>query len=243
MRRRWWTHALKRHRARPEQVKNSFLRHACLEVRLLGDQPASREVSSSRAHRVLVRAIMTRQAAARGPVSAATPSDTLIGSVCGALWLIRTVSQQRRYPGRETPILPSKSAISDLTNKVIAVLYPRHFGPPGLRARETDAFFEATLHAVLDPRALQIELELALDPRLSPDTLGTTSTVPCRVRNPSARRPLVCGGRQSGSAPRGRCRPSAGLRTRRGSACKADARVLASRPTHRPATPRNCANR
>lgn len=118
---------------------------------------------------------MARQAMVRGPQAEITPASALISSVCGELRLIRTVSQQRRYPGRATPILPSKNAISDVTNLTIAALYPRHFGPPGLRAKETDDFVEATLRTVLDGLSRQIELELALDPKSAPDTIQTTA--------------------------------------------------------------------
>ncbi|MDR7127452.1 serine O-acetyltransferase EpsC [Pseudotabrizicola sp. 4114] len=118
---------------------------------------------------------MARQATLRGPEPASPTASALISTVCGELRLIRTVSQQRRYPGRATPILPSKSAVSDLANQTIAALYPRHFGPPGLHAKETDAFVEAALRAVLDGLTRQIGLELSLDPKSSPETLSTTA--------------------------------------------------------------------
>jgi serine O-acetyltransferase len=62
-----------------------------------------------------------------------------IAGIAERLRLLRMISQQRRYKGRPTPELPSKTEIIDILNDVVGLLYPRHFGPVGLTAEETDA--------------------------------------------------------------------------------------------------------
>jgi serine O-acetyltransferase len=88
------------------------------------------------------------------------------------LRLTRIVSQEKRYKGRPTPDLPSRDAVIGLGEKVVAVLYPRHFGPPGLVPAETDAFVRAELRAVQTVLAQQAALELRLlggDASAAPD--------------------------------------------------------------------------
>ncbi|MCB6179969.1 hypothetical protein LHP98_17760 [Rhodobacter sp. Har01] len=67
------------------------------------------------------------------------PAPLGLDGVAERLRLIRIVSQQRRYHGRPTPRLPSKAEIIGLLNDVEGLLYPRHFGPPGLTPDETEA--------------------------------------------------------------------------------------------------------
>ncbi len=83
-------------------------------------------------------------------------------AVVERLRLIRTVSQQRRYPGRPTPSLPSKSEIILILKDVIGLLYPRHFGPAGLTADQTDAHVLHMLCSVRQRLAHQVLQEWQL---------------------------------------------------------------------------------
>jgi serine O-acetyltransferase len=95
-----------------------------------------------------------------GAVDARVSLD--IGAITERLRLIRTVSQQRRYHGRPTPHLPSKAVIIEVLNDLIGALYPRHFGPVGLTADQTDGHVERTLASARLRLTHQIELELLL---------------------------------------------------------------------------------
>ena len=64
---------------------------------------------------------------------------------------------------RRSARLPSREAISDIVGCLIAALYPRHFGPPGLVARDADALVARTLAEALPALKQQIELALALE--------------------------------------------------------------------------------
>ncbi len=79
-----------------------------------------------------------------------------IDSIVERLRLIRTVSQQRRYPGRPTPRLPSKPEIIQILLDVIGALYPRHFGPPDLTPESTDPHIHATLGSIRACLARQV---------------------------------------------------------------------------------------
>ena len=74
---------------------------------------------------------------------------------------LRTASQKRRYRGAP-PDLPSRDATIGLVEGLAAALYPRHFGPCGLRTRDVDAFVERKLAETLCELARQVELELRL---------------------------------------------------------------------------------
>ncbi|PTE14108.1 serine acetyltransferase [Fuscovulum blasticum DSM 2131] len=84
---------------------------------------------------------------------------TGIESVAERLRLIRIVSQQRRYHGRPTPLLPSKPEIISVLTDVVGLLYPRHFGPPGLTPDETDAHVLRMLGSVRQRLRQQVERE------------------------------------------------------------------------------------
>ena len=74
---------------------------------------------------------------------------------------LRAAAQRRRYRGA-TPQLPSREATIEIVDSLVQALYPRHFGPQGLSAREVDAFVARTLDAALPALERQIALELAL---------------------------------------------------------------------------------
>lgn len=97
-----------------------------------------------------------------GPENRPEPEESSIADIAGKLRLIRLVSQQRRYPGRATPRLPSKPGIIALLNDTVGLLYPRHFGPADLTSGTTDAWVTATIASVRGRLAAQIETELQL---------------------------------------------------------------------------------
>jgi serine O-acetyltransferase len=74
---------------------------------------------------------------------------------------LRTASQQRRYRGAPPP-LPSREVIIDFVDGLVSALYPRHFGPAGLMAKDADDFVVKTLESALPALKRQIALELAL---------------------------------------------------------------------------------
>lgn len=80
------------------------------------------------------------------------------------LRLIRMTSQQRRYPGREAPRLPSRVAVVAILGRIVGLLYPRHHGPETLMPDRTDRHVQDGLAAVRDDLVAQIGLEWLLLP-------------------------------------------------------------------------------
>lgn len=95
-----------------------------------------------------------------------------IESVAERLRLIRMISQQRRYRGRPTPRLPSKPEIIQILLDSVGLLYPRHFGPAGLTAEETDAHVTRMLGSVRQRLAQQIACEWMLAEDGEADEVG-----------------------------------------------------------------------
>jgi serine O-acetyltransferase len=60
------------------------------------------------------------------------------------------------------PELPSREAIAEIVEGLVSVLYPRHFGPPGLTPDTTDEFLARTLENSLRLLQEQVRRELAL---------------------------------------------------------------------------------
>lgn len=89
------------------------------------------------------------------------------------LRLIRTVSQQRRYQGRPTPNLPSKPEIIKILQDAVGLLYPRHFGPEGLTADQTDSHVLRMLTSVKARLAHQVLQEWQLSEEADDTELAT----------------------------------------------------------------------
>jgi serine O-acetyltransferase len=87
--------------------------------------------------------------------------DPDLANVAVQLRALRTVSQKRRYRGAPPP-LPSREVVIDAVDGLAAALYPRHFGPADLDAKDIDSFVLRTLGSAIHDLQRQIELELAL---------------------------------------------------------------------------------
>lgn len=85
-----------------------------------------------------------------------------LGRIVGELRDIRLRSHQTRYGGGPLPELPSRAAMIDAVDGVIAALFPRHFGPAGLAGDSVDAFVSFALVTALQTLQRQVALELAL---------------------------------------------------------------------------------
>jgi serine O-acetyltransferase len=100
----------------------------------------------------------------RDPTEPSPPAadDAAIGHVVDALRALRKTSQKSRYKSDAPPELPSRSAVVEIVADLIAVLYPRHFGPSGLTIDTVDAFVSTTLKRALHSLGEQIRKELRL---------------------------------------------------------------------------------
>jgi serine O-acetyltransferase len=108
-------------------------------------------------------AILNSHTSLRRRHRAQEPSaDSEYAHIVAELRQLRAASQLSRYRGA-APRLPSREAIGDIVGSLISALYPRHFGPPGLDARDADAFVARTLARALPALKQQIELALALE--------------------------------------------------------------------------------
>jgi serine O-acetyltransferase len=107
-------------------------------------------------------AILNRRADKRRSHGEESSGDSDYAYVVAELRQLRAASQLSRYRGTAPP-LPSREAISEIVGSLISALYPRHFGPPALDARDADAFVARTLAKALPALKQQIELALALE--------------------------------------------------------------------------------
>jgi serine O-acetyltransferase len=87
--------------------------------------------------------------------SAGAPWD--VGKILDDLQVLRGASQQKRYNnnGGPPPELPSRKVVAEIVRDLVSVLYPRHFGPPGLTSDRTNEFLAHTLTNSV--RALQVQ--------------------------------------------------------------------------------------
>jgi serine O-acetyltransferase len=108
--------------------------------------------------------------------------DTSVGSdrswklddIVAELAAIGANSQAQRYPGRSLPELPSREAVAGIVAGLVAALFPRHFGSPGLAADDVDLFVADTLDHALRALRQQVRRELHLldaDESLGPSEL------------------------------------------------------------------------
>jgi serine O-acetyltransferase len=102
------------------------------------------------------------------------PTFPALGRIVAELSVLRAQSHQARYGVGPLPELPSRSAMTDVVDSLIAALFPRHFGPIGLTGDSLDAFVTFALTTALQTLQRQVRLELELVPtedvdRESPD--------------------------------------------------------------------------
>jgi serine O-acetyltransferase len=93
---------------------------------------------------------------------AANPYSDDVSGVLAELQTLRRASQLQRYHGAPPPDLPSREAVAQVVEGLISVLYPRHFGPPGLTPEKTEEFLARTLPTTLRYLQDQLRRELAL---------------------------------------------------------------------------------
>jgi serine O-acetyltransferase len=98
----------------------------------------------------------------RGSHAQDSGADSDYANIVAELRQLRATSQLSRYRGA-APRLPSREAINEIVESLVSALYPRHFGPPGLDARDADAFVARTLAKALPALGHEIELALALE--------------------------------------------------------------------------------
>jgi hypothetical protein len=115
-------------------------------------------------------------------------ADSDYANIVAELRQLRAASQLNRYRGA-APRLPSREAINEIVESLVSALYPRHFGPPGLDARDADAFVARTLAKALPALGHEIE-------RRWPSSRRTRATRPMRTFDPRlrsrARLPRLC---------------------------------------------------
>jgi len=75
---------------------------------------------------------------------------------------LRLRSHRTRYGHGPTPELPSRNTVNEIVDNLVAVLFPRHYGPHGLVGEAIDAFIEGKLAATLESLQHQVRLELGL---------------------------------------------------------------------------------
>jgi serine O-acetyltransferase len=85
-----------------------------------------------------------------------------LDGIVAELRSLRTASQKSRYREGPLPELPSREAIAEIVEGLVSVLYPRHFGPPGLMPDTTDEFLARTLEHSLRLLQEQVRRELQL---------------------------------------------------------------------------------
>lgn len=83
-----------------------------------------------------------------------------LGAIVAELAGLRTISQRRRYRGRPLPELPSREAVAEIVEALVAALYPRHFGPNGLSEDTLDIYVADTIEQALRRLRREIGREL-----------------------------------------------------------------------------------
>jgi serine O-acetyltransferase len=85
-----------------------------------------------------------------------------LGQIVADLRDLRQQSHQARYGGGPLPELPSRKAIAEVVDGLVAALFPRHFGPHGLVGESMDAFVAFVLTTSLQSLRRQVALEFGL---------------------------------------------------------------------------------
>ncbi len=89
-------------------------------------------------------------------------SPPRIEDIVATLRDLRLKSHKSRYGAGPLPELPSRNETIAIVDRLIAALFPRHFGPAGLGLEDMDAFVAESLTAALRGLKRQVRLELEL---------------------------------------------------------------------------------
>ena len=84
-----------------------------------------------------------------------------VAEIVDQLRNLRAASQRRRYRGA-APELPSRKTMGEIVDSLVAAIYPRHFGPQGITAKDADAFVAEALQSALLALRGQVRLEQIL---------------------------------------------------------------------------------
>ena len=76
---------------------------------------------------------------------------------------LRAASEHGRNRDEPVPQLPSRETVISVVDGLVAALFPRHFGPPGLTEEGTNCFVGYTVDAALRSLEEQARLELQLE--------------------------------------------------------------------------------
>jgi serine O-acetyltransferase len=90
------------------------------------------------------------------------PTFPGLGGIAAELHALRAQSHQTRYGAGPLPALPSRLAMTEVVDRLIAALFPRHFGPSGLSGDSVDAFVTFALASALQTLEREVRLELEL---------------------------------------------------------------------------------
>jgi serine O-acetyltransferase len=85
-----------------------------------------------------------------------------IDRIVDALRVHRIRSHHFRYGSGLPPTLPSRASMMDIVDGLIAALFPRHFGPPGLAVENFDPFVRSSLENSLKALGAQVALAVQL---------------------------------------------------------------------------------
>jgi serine O-acetyltransferase len=93
---------------------------------------------------------------------AAAPCHTDLGGIVDELRQLRAKAEADQYRGEQPPELPSREGVIDIVDGLVSALFPRHFGPSGIRPEDTDGFVGHTLNATLRALHEQVRREIRL---------------------------------------------------------------------------------
>ena len=89
-----------------------------------------------------------------------------IGDLVAELRVLRLKSHHSRYGEAALPELPSKKATAEIIDALVAAMFPRHFGPPGLAGEEDLLLLSASGDVLCPgtgkPKALETVLHMGI---------------------------------------------------------------------------------
>lgn len=98
----------------------------------------------------------------KAPSALAEPCHMDLDPIVAELREIRNASRKRRYLDGHLPSLPSRQAMAAIVEGLVAIMFPRIFGPPGLAEENTDGFVVGTLSTLLPMLTEQVRAAIEL---------------------------------------------------------------------------------